>query len=223
MVTNSRLRRLSKEDRRTNIIEVAHQVFARDGYGGTSMSGIAAALGGSKATLYKYFDAKEPLFEAVMLECCKGLFADFQSASFNQEDVRTYLIEAGSRLLAAMLKGSALDISRLIFSEGARHPEIARIFYVNGLDPAYAAVAERLAYFHSSGQISCPEPIIAAKQFIALVRGDIHLRAICGLGVPIDHAQLRAHVEQSVSIFLAGVAPGAIGNVINNIHRKAVS
>jgi putative transposase len=43
------------------------QLYARDGYGQTSMSSIAAALGGSKATLYKYFPSREALFETAMV------------------------------------------------------------------------------------------------------------------------------------------------------------
>ena len=36
------------------------------GYQGTSMSRIAAAVGGSKGTLYSYFQNKEELFAAYM-------------------------------------------------------------------------------------------------------------------------------------------------------------
>ena len=50
-----------------NILAAALQVFARSGYSGTSMDGIAAEAGLTKPTLYEYFDSKEHLFTACLL------------------------------------------------------------------------------------------------------------------------------------------------------------
>ena len=44
----------------------ARKAFLRDGYGQTSMSSIAADVGGSKTTLWNYFPSKEDLFAAVV-------------------------------------------------------------------------------------------------------------------------------------------------------------
>lgn len=205
VVTNSRLGRLSPEDRRANIVDVTRKVFFRDGYGGTSMSGIAAELGGSKATLYKYFDTKDALFEAVMLRCCKDLFVDFNANLNSFRNVREYLIDAGTKLLLGMLEPTALDISRLVLSEGVRHPEIARIYTASALDPSNEAVARGLTHFEAIGQINCPNTIVAAKQFIGMVRADIHLRAICGLDDRPSAAVVHAHIDATTSIFIAGI------------------
>ncbi len=106
-----------------------------------------------------------------------------------------------------MLKPSALDISRLVFSEGARHPEIAKIFYIKGVEPTNAFIARGLAHFHSSGQIVCPAPLTAARHFLGMIRGDVHLRAICGLEPFPDDAGLKEHVAQAATYFFAGMAP----------------
>ncbi|WP_158638043.1 TetR/AcrR family transcriptional regulator [Sphingomonas ginsenosidivorax] len=196
--------RSTPDDRRTTIVEVARQVFSRDGYGGSSMSGIAADLGGSKGTLYKYFDTKGALFEAVMLQCCKDMFVDFNGDLTRYKDVREYLIDAGTRMLPAMLESSALDISRLVLSEGVRHPQIARIYAEKALDPADEAVALGLAHFHSIGQIECPDALSSAKQFMGLLRADIHLRAVCGLDTRPGDGELLAHIIGVTSLFIAG-------------------
>src|SRR6266550_287247 len=58
---------LSRKDRkRAEIVAIAQNLFFREGYAGTSMSQLAAALGGSKTTLYNYFQAKEDLLLAVV-------------------------------------------------------------------------------------------------------------------------------------------------------------
>src|SRR3546814_1098206 len=55
-----------KTQRRASILEVARRSFFEKGYAATTMSGIAATLGGSKSTLWRYFSSKEELFAAVL-------------------------------------------------------------------------------------------------------------------------------------------------------------
>ena len=64
---------LSRSDaKRRAILDVASEVFLAQGYAATSMSEIAARLGGSKGTLYNYFRSKEELFSAFIVDTCQG-------------------------------------------------------------------------------------------------------------------------------------------------------
>ena len=58
--------RPKKDERRANIMAIAREAFLHDGYAATSMSQIAAKVGGSKATLYNYFASKKDLFFAII-------------------------------------------------------------------------------------------------------------------------------------------------------------
>src|SRR3546814_15841215 len=53
-------------ERRSAIVAIAQQAFSEQGFGGTSMSAIAARMGGSKATLWAYFPSKKDLFAAAL-------------------------------------------------------------------------------------------------------------------------------------------------------------
>ena len=53
-------------DRRARYLEAAWELFTEHGYNGVSMSRIVQATGGSKETLYRYFDSKEALFAALI-------------------------------------------------------------------------------------------------------------------------------------------------------------
>ncbi|MBB3826362.1 TetR/AcrR family transcriptional regulator [Xanthomonas arboricola] len=205
MVTNSRLPRLSKDERTEHIVDVAVQLFAQNGYGQTSMSSIAARLGGSKATLYKYFSSRQALFETAMIQCCDEVFGEFPEVDPIQRGVSSYLIDTGVVILSGMLNPRALEITRLVFSEGSRHPEIADIFYKKCITPTYALIANGLAHFHSSGIIVCPDPLKAARNFVGMIREDIHLSAICGLGSLPQRSKLEAHVRQAADTLLAGL------------------
>src|SRR5579863_8801536 len=92
--------------KRRAIMQVARAAFLARGYAATSMSEIAAKLGGSKGTLYNYFRSKEELFEALMAETCQGQAA----AAFDRiapigegRGVRDSLIELGLSLMEFLL------------------------------------------------------------------------------------------------------------------------
>ncbi len=53
---------------RDKIIEAATELFARQGFHGTSISAIAGAAEISKGLMYNYFDSKESLLDAILLK-----------------------------------------------------------------------------------------------------------------------------------------------------------
>ncbi|MGW3470499.1 TetR/AcrR family transcriptional regulator [Saccharopolyspora sp. NPDC000995] len=59
-------KRMPRAERERQILAVAEQVFAADGYPGTSMDDIAARVGLSKPMLYEYFGSKEGLLLACL-------------------------------------------------------------------------------------------------------------------------------------------------------------
>jgi TetR/AcrR family transcriptional regulator len=54
------------KDRRHQLLEVAVEVFARQGFGGTKTKDIAAAAGVSEAILFRHFASKEDLYHAIL-------------------------------------------------------------------------------------------------------------------------------------------------------------
>ena len=60
-------------DRRARIVADAMALFARDGYGDTSLQSIAQAVGVSKSTLLHHYPSKEALLSAVLTERDRGI------------------------------------------------------------------------------------------------------------------------------------------------------
>jgi TetR/AcrR family transcriptional regulator len=58
--------RMHGQDRRRQLLEVAVEVFARQGFGGTKTKDIAAAAGISEAILFRHFSSKEDLYHAIL-------------------------------------------------------------------------------------------------------------------------------------------------------------
>jgi len=61
-------KRLSAEERRASIIKVAKRLFAQTGFHGVSIDEIVKEVGVSPAILYRHFESKDELYEAVLHE-----------------------------------------------------------------------------------------------------------------------------------------------------------
>jgi AcrR family transcriptional regulator len=73
--------RLPAEERREQILDVAVQVFARQGFHGTSMNDVAEVAGVTKPVLYQHFDSKQDLYLALMQEAGDQMLAAISTAA----------------------------------------------------------------------------------------------------------------------------------------------
>jgi TetR/AcrR family transcriptional regulator len=83
--------RLSAEERRKQLIEVAIDLFSRKGFGGTTTKEIAAAAGVNEAIIFRHFATKQKLYEAILdrrasNEEFKEVFEDFQALLRKRDD-----------------------------------------------------------------------------------------------------------------------------------------
>jgi len=208
MVTKCRLSRQSPDERRDHIIAVATEVFLQDGYGAASMSTIAAQLGGSKATLYKYFSSKEQLFEAVLRwRCGHVLDALRDLRSCDEDDLETLLADFGTRYLSKIYETISIDVHRLIQAEGQRFPELAQAFFRSGPTAVLEQLCATLQRFISNGYIVCQDHELAAGQFLGMVRGDQHMRFSFGLAPAPEAAEIERQARFAAHVFVAGLRP----------------
>jgi len=190
-------------ERRETILAGAATVFARDGYEGASMSRIAREAGVSKGTLYNYFEDKAALFAAyVSAECSQTLPRIFEGAEIDG-DPATYLRAIGLRMLRMMLSELALSIYRVVLSEAARFPELARAFYEAGPARAVRRLSDWIAAQDAAGRLRVDDPPFAAEQFFALCQTRLSLRCRLRLDAAPDPAEIERVVDAAVAMFLA--------------------
>lgn len=118
--------------RRATIVETATDAFLERGYAATCMSGIACALGGSKATLWSHFASKEALFVAVV-DTLINRYEDEVDRLLGRQDfslpaLRSFCLS----FLEQLLRERSNRLYRLIIGEGERFPELGRIFRERG-------------------------------------------------------------------------------------------
>jgi TetR/AcrR family transcriptional repressor of mexJK operon len=191
--------------KRRAIIAVAREAFLARGYAATSMSEIAANLGGSKGTLYNYFRSKEELFGAFMVETCQGpageVFGRLPPLG-ESGDIRESLIDLGATLLEFLLREEMIALHRLVVAEAGRFPEIGRMFYEAGPQHGEVRFAEFFEGAITAGLVRRADPKMMGQRLKDLVLSDVYLRRLWGVLDPLSAKALRAHVAESVDIFL---------------------
>jgi AcrR family transcriptional regulator len=193
-----------RDDRRDAIVAVAREAFAADGYAGTSMSSIAARLGGSKGTLYSYFKSKEELFIAVVEKKCDKIKNLLNTAEIEGGgDLLATLTNFGEHFVELILSDESVATFRLATAECARFPEIGRAIYNSGVRQNHQRMEEFLGHAKDAGQLrSDADVTVASEQFLDLCLAGIHRRRLWNVMGPPTQEQIRSNVAHAVTTFM---------------------
>jgi AcrR family transcriptional regulator len=110
-----RVRRLPRAERREKILAAATEAFARSGFAATGLDDIASEAGVTRVILYRHFDSKTDLYQAVL---------DRMGARLNahvEDPVGGFSDASIEGLLAAAIESPAGF--RLLFQHALREPE----------------------------------------------------------------------------------------------------
>jgi AcrR family transcriptional regulator len=200
-------REARRESRREAILDVAERSFREHGYAGTTMSAIAAELGGSKGTLWSYFPSKEALFDAV-LDRATAEFREALTLNLSSDDpIETILARLCEQFLTKVVSAEAISLHRLVIGEAARFPEIGRIFYERAPRGTHLLVAGYLEHAMAAGTLHQDDPLRAAQYLTALCMAGSHQQLAAGVIAPPDPAALRREAAQAVAMFLRAYRP----------------
>jgi len=195
--------------RRAAILSAATEVFLEQGFEGARLDEVIRRSGGSLATLYAEFGSKERLFAAIIAKICEEIVASLppldQDLPGTPDEV---LLAFAETYLNLLLTPASLALYRVVISESRRFPELGRAVFEAG--PVRAA--ERLADYLSSearrGVLIVPDPALAARQFLEMVKADLHFRALLGFEPAPSASEIEACVRAAVCTFLGGLASG---------------
>lgn len=197
-----------RDDRRDAILDVAETCFHRDGYAATSMSTIAATLGGSKGTLYNYFKSKDELFEAFVGRARQRLTeVAFEPAMTSELGTRDKLTALARAFLGAMISPQAMALHRLVIAESARFPEIGRAFYKAGPQIALARLAQIFEGLMEAGEIRRADPQVTAYQFKDLAVSGVYQLRLWGVIDDLTEAEIAERAETVMDTFMRAYAP----------------
>lgn len=155
--------------KRQNIIDAAIVEFREQGFLGAKTTAIAKRADVSSRTLYKHFESKEALFEAI----CEIMVAQNSVmgpvAYAPDRPLKAQLTEALTTYVGVITDDVALGLNRVVMSELLRDMERSRAFFseVAAHDyPITRLVEEAMA----AGALRQADPAFATGQLLALVK-----------------------------------------------------
>jgi TetR/AcrR family transcriptional repressor of mexJK operon len=190
------------------ILAAAERAFLAGGFGAVTMDAIAREAGVSKATVYAHFTGKEALFGAIVARVTERRFGGFSAEALDPVDIAASLTTIARRFLDLVLSPEAISLNRIIIGEVTRFPVLGQVFWAAGPERTRAQIEAFLRRAAASGSLAIPDPRLAAEQFAALARGEIHLHSLMRLENPADPVALGAAAASAVATFLRAFQPG---------------
>jgi TetR/AcrR family transcriptional regulator, mexJK operon transcriptional repressor len=188
--------------KRAAIIAAATDLFTHSGYGAVSMDAIAAKAGVSKRTVYSHFPGKDVLFAAVMTRHC-GTVSGTDGWDLDPEvEPREMLTDRGRRFLKLVTSREAVALFRTVTAEAERFPELGRAFFDSGPKCWTGSFEDYLRAQDERGRLRIPNPELAAKFLISVLKDPLHLRRMLGVQANVTDEEIAAHVDNVVDAFL---------------------
>jgi TetR/AcrR family transcriptional regulator, mexJK operon transcriptional repressor len=200
-------REARRQSRREAILDVAERSFMENGYAGTTMSAIAAALGGSKGTLWNHFPSKDVLFGAVLDRATEDFRRELSLVLQRRSKVEVALRDFCRQFLTKLASAEAVALFRLVVGESQRFPELGRIFFERGPGRTREMLAGYLAEAMSSDRLRRDDPLEAATNFTGLCLSGCHLQLQMGVIAEASQRMIEDEVRRVVSMFLRAYAP----------------
>src|SRR3954451_17085280 len=188
------------------VLAAAERAFLAAGFGAVTMDAIAREAGASKATVYAHYASKEALFGAVVARLSERRFHSFSVEALDPVDVEASLTVIATRFLDLVLSPEAIALNRIIIAEVMRFPALGAVFWAAGPERTRGEMEGFLRRAAATGSLAIANPRLAAEQFVALARGEIHLRSLLRLEDADDPAALNAAAARTVTTFLRAFA-----------------
>jgi AcrR family transcriptional regulator len=200
--------RVKTDKKRRQILDAAAALFRSQGFAGVSMTAVSARVGGSKATLYRYFPSKEDLFLTTLLESAldqAGLVFDSLQHS---GDLRRTLEKFGAAYLTLAISPEVLSVRRILIAEGSR-AGIGQRLFEHGPQVTWTKMATFLGAEMAAGRIRDEDPWTLAMHFRGLLEADLVNRALIGADVDRRTTSLRRHADRAVDVLLRAYVQAA--------------
>ncbi len=197
--------RMPGEDRRRQLLRVAVESFARNGFSGTKTKDIAAAAGVSEAILFRHFASKEDLYHAILDEKEASLGGDRWFIEMNElaerRDDRGLFRHVGRQIIRSFREDAAFH--RLLLYASLEGHLLADLFHERFGLPMGDFLARYVALRQQEGAFRQCDPGVAVMFAVGSVVHYAMARYV--LGAKNFPRPEEAIVDQFVDLILRGL------------------
>jgi AcrR family transcriptional regulator len=183
------------------VLDVATAYFLKHGYEGASINAMARSSGISKESIYRYFNRKKQLFEAVigreLIEYRRKLAR--LDATLTSADLRAALVMVAETVLGIITTDRTLLLRRLIFDEATRSPDVGQHYYSIGPEQAYAVLEHVFASHSHDSEFDIPK---LSRHFMGLLSWRVTLERECAVRPAPTPGEIAVFSEGIVDDFM---------------------
>lgn len=189
------------------ILEAARAVFLEHGFEAATLDLVIGRSGGSRATLYQRFGGKAGLFAAIIRDLRDKIVAPLGTAADGERsNPAEVLVGFGRRFMSILMTDESLALYRLVIGETRHFPELGQLVFEAGPAAAAERLSDYLRRATQQGRLAVADPDLAARQFLEMVKGDLHTRTLFGAGRRPSSREIDDCVRGAVATFLYGAA-----------------
>lgn len=190
---------------KTRILEEALVSFANNGYKGTNLRDLAAGLGLTKSALYRHFESKEAIWNAV-LDMMEAYYCErFGSPEKTPETPKSCdeLLAMTLRMLQFTMRDEKVILTRRLLLTEQFHDERARRFatqhFLTGTKEIYTKI---FAEMTENGVLKKNDPGMLAFAYTAPITALVHL---CDRE-PENEPEIMGQIEEFIRHFIGTYA-----------------
>lgn len=125
---NEKRWRRRSDARPAELVAAGFALFAEQGFAATRLEDVAARAGVSKATIYRYFENKDALFEAVVKSAIVPRFSEVELLVNSFEGRSSDLLRTIFNVARAALDGPLPPLLKMIIAESGTFPQLATLW-----------------------------------------------------------------------------------------------
>lgn len=167
--------RMSGDERRSQILQVAIGLFSKKGFSGTTTKEIARVAGVSEAMVFRHFATKEELYSAILdYKACEG---GMRILPWEKDIVEKKAIEESDdynvfynlAINALEHQQSDVDFMRLLFHSALEGHALSQMFFEGFISRLYEFLSAYIRKRQEDGAMREIEPRVVVRAFLGMI------------------------------------------------------
>ena len=213
--------RMSAEERRHQILDVAIRLFSQKGFRGTTTKEIALAAGVNEAIIFRHFATKKDLYSAILdQKACSPNTQEFETSvddAMNRKDDRAVFETIALHILEKHDHDDTF--LRLLFYSALERHELADMFFRNQITNRYRRLASYIKQRIADGAFRRVDPMTATHAFLGVIVHHAQINKFYGRDLLNISNRLAA--QRFTDLFFSGVlAPRRRRNRLSGRTRR---
>jgi TetR/AcrR family transcriptional repressor of mexJK operon len=202
------------------VLAAAERAFVQFGYAGTSVDAIAEMAGVSKRTVYSNFTTKQALYAEVIKRRCAGVIPGIDP-DMTDADPEDTLLKVSVAFLEALYAPEQIALYQTVVADSRQFPDAGKMMFEGPVMRSQHVFEE---YFRKQAQkklMHFADVDLAAAQFVALLKTNMHMRLMLNQPTTLSHRQLEEIARSSIHLFLYGALVRPASAARKTSARKA--